>query len=62
MLIINSQVIDALAPLVTEQDAKDLEFELGSLASQGTVEALAIVVALQHWGNKLARRIVELTI
>ena len=62
VLIVNSQVIDAIATPVTEQDAKDLEFELGSSASQGTVEALAMVVALHTWGNKLAGMAVELTI
>ena len=60
ILIINAQVIDALTSPVTEQDAKDLEFELGASSSQGTVEALALVVALQHWGNKLAGMSVEL--
>lgn len=62
ILIINAQVIDALTSPVTEQDAKDLEFELGASSSQGTVEALALVVALQHWGNKLAGMSVELTV
>ena len=62
VLIVNSQVIDAIATPVTEQDAKDLEFELGSSASQGTVEALAMVVAPHIWGNKMAGMAVELTI
>ena len=62
ILIINSQVIDALASPVTELDAKDLEFELGASSSQGTVEALALVVALQHWCNKLAGMSIELTV
>ena len=35
VLIVNSQVIDAISSPVTEQDAKDLGFELGSSASQG---------------------------
>ena len=62
VLIVNGQVIDAIASPVSEMDAKDLGFELGSSASQGTVEALAMVVALKHWNNKLAGMTIDLTI
>ena len=54
MLIINDQVIDTVASPVTEFDAKALGFELGTSSSQGVVEALAIIMALQHGGAKLA--------
>eukprot|EP00435_Cladocopium_sp_Y103_P052216 s2086_g16.t1 len=62
ILIVNGQVIDAIASPVTEVDAKDLMFQLGDSSSQGTVEALAIVVALVHWNNKLAGMSIDLTI
>eukprot|EP00435_Cladocopium_sp_Y103_P069897 s29_g34.t1 len=62
VLIINGQVIDVLASAVTEQDSKDLDFELGSSASQGVVEGLALLVALRQWGAKLAGMSVDLTV
>eukprot|EP00435_Cladocopium_sp_Y103_P009859 s2919_g2.t1 len=62
VLIINGQVIDVLASPVSERDAKDLDFELGSSASQGVVEGLALLVALRFWGPKLAGMSVDLTV
>ena len=62
VLVINDRVIDTVASPVTEMDAKALDFELGSSSSQGVVEALAIIMALQHWGNKLAGMNVQITI
>lgn len=62
VLVINDQVIDMVASKVTEVDAKNLGFEWGSSASQGVVEALAIIVALKHWGPKLAGMNVQVTI
>ena len=62
MLVINDQVIDTVASPVTEFDAKALGFELGSSSSQGVVEALAIIMALHHWGAKLAGMNVQITI
>lgn len=56
------QVIDTVASPVTEGDAKALGFELGTSASQGVVEALAIIMALKHWGSKLAGMNVQITI
>eukprot|EP00435_Cladocopium_sp_Y103_P029227 s2680_g7.t1 len=61
-LVVNGQLVDAIAAPVTEMDAKDLGFELGSSSSQGVVEALAMVVALKHWNNKLAGMVIDLTI
>eukprot|EP00435_Cladocopium_sp_Y103_P001861 s2500_g1.t1 len=55
-------VIDALALKVTEVDAKELGFELGTSASQGTLEALALYVCLKHWGSKLAGMSIDLTV
>ena len=62
ILIVNHQLIGALASPVTELEAKDFGFELGSPSSQGIVEALAIVMAVEHWGPKLANLHVELTV
>lgn len=62
VLVINDQVIDTVASPVTEGDAKGLGFEWGASSSQGVVEALAIIMALQHWGNKLAGMNVVITI
>ena len=62
VLVINDQVIDTVASPVTEADAKALGFECGSSSSQGVVEALATIMALQHWGNKLAGMNVQNTI
>ena len=62
VLIVNHQLIGALASPVTEIEAKDFEFELGTPASQGIVEALALVVALDHRGRKLEGMKVELTL
>ena len=62
VLVINDQVIDTVASPVTEFDAKALGFELGSSSSQGVVEALAIIMALHHWGAKLAGMNVQITI
>ena len=62
ILVINGQMIEALHSKVTEGDAKDLEFELGASSSQGIVEALALVVAIDKWGKKLAGLQIQLTI
>eukprot|EP00435_Cladocopium_sp_Y103_P075331 s22_g56.t1 len=62
VLIINGQVIDVVASKVTAQDATDLNFELGASSSQGIVEGLALLVALKHWGTKLAGMTVDLTV
>ena len=61
-LVINGQLIDVLHSKVTEADAKDLGFELGASSSQGIVEALALVVALDKWGGKLHNFNVELQV
>ena len=62
VLIVNHQLIGALASPVTEVDAKNFEFELGAASSQGIVEALALVMALEHWGKKLEGMKLELTL
>lgn len=48
----NHQVVSAMASPVDEVDAKELGFELGSSASQGIVEGLAFVAALELWGGQ----------
>ena len=62
VLVINDQIIDMVSSKVTEMDASNLGFEWGAFSSQGVVEALAIIVALKHWGSKLAGMNVQITI
>ena len=62
VLVVNNQAVEFLHSPVTEIDAKDLGFELGSSASQGIVEALALVMALDRWGSKLSGTNVELKV
>ena len=54
VIFINNVAISALAGPVGEQDAKMLRFELGSSASQGILEALAVLVAIRTWADKLS--------
>lgn len=62
VLIVNNQVVSALSSPVTEIDAKELGFELGASSSQGLVEGLAFVAALDLWGPKMSNLDLELTI
>ena len=50
----NNKVMKVYALKVTEAEAKALGFELGTSASQGIVETLAVVVALRHWRKELS--------
>eukprot|EP00435_Cladocopium_sp_Y103_P052516 s2172_g16.t1 len=52
-LLINNRIIRAYASTVTTEDADMLKFELGSSASQGIVETLAVLVAIKHWSKEL---------
>ena len=61
-LVVNGKMIAAFASRVTEEDAKMLEFELGTSACQGKVEALALLVALKIWAKKIPQGLVELRI
>ena len=61
-LVINGALIAAFASRVTDKDAQTLGFEKGSSASQGTVEALAIVVALKLWRAKIPQGLLEIRI
>lgn len=54
MLLVNNKIIRALKSPVLLRDAEQLKFLLGESASQGTVEALAVLVAIRHWKNELA--------
>ena len=62
VLVINDKIIDMVVSKVTELDAKALGFELGASSSHGVVEALAIIMAITHWGSKLAGMNVKITI
>lgn len=54
VLLVNNKIIRALKSPVLLRDAEQLKFPLGESASQGTVEALAVLVAIRHWKNELA--------
>ncbi|CAJ1449366.1 unnamed protein product, partial [Effrenium voratum] len=54
VIFINNVAISALAGPVGESDARMLRFELGSSSSQGILEALAVLVAVRTWANKLS--------
>lgn len=54
VLLVNNKVIRALKSPVVLRDAEQLKFPLGESASQGIVEALAILVAIRHWAQELA--------
>lgn len=60
IMMVNNVVTKALASKVTEKDAEELDFELGSSASQGLLEALVLLVALRQWENSIPRGIAEL--
>ena len=62
ILLINNQTVGALATPVDKHDASALGFELGSSASQGILEALAVLVGLKHWKNRLAMSSVHLVV
>ena len=62
ILLVNNKVMEALASGVDHQDARHLQFELGTSASQGICEALAILVCLKHWKAKLGYCELTLTI
>ena len=62
ILLINNQTVGALATPVDKHDASALGFELGSSSSQGILEALAVLVGLKHWKNRLALSSVHLVV
>ena len=59
ILMVNNVVTKALASKVTEQDAEEFDFELGSSASQGLLEAMVLVVALKVWENAIPSGVAE---
>ena len=59
-MMVNNVVTKALASKVTEKDAEELDFELGSSASQGLLEALVLLVAVRQWENSIPRGVAEL--
>ena len=62
VLLVNNQMVDVLHSKVSEIDAKDLGFELGSSSSQGILETLAILVAIDKWGGRFGGLPLELCI
>jgi hypothetical protein len=52
--LVNNKAIRALKSPIVLKDAEQLKFPLGESASQGIVEALAILVAIRHWARELA--------
>ena len=62
ILLVNNQVVGALASPIDQKDADMLGFEMGSSSSQGIVEALAILVGLKHWKNRLAHSSLHLVL
>lgn len=54
ILLVNGRMLGALTSEVTEQDSKILDFEMGTSASQATLEVLAVLVGLRFWGSKLS--------
>ena len=62
LLMINNQLIDFIHTKVDEHDAKELGFALGTSSSQGILETLALLVAIDKWGSKLSGLSVELCI
>ena len=54
VLLVNNRVIRALKSPVLIGDAEQLKFPLGESASQGILEALAVLVAIKHWSRELA--------
>ena len=61
-LVVNRKMIAAFSSKVTEEDADTLGFELGTSASQGKVEALALLVALKTWAKKIPQGLVEIRV
>ncbi len=57
--MVNNVVTKALASKVTERDAEEFDFELGSSASQGLLEAMVLVVALKTWENAIPNGLAE---
>lgn len=54
VLLVNNRIIRALKSPVLIGDAEQLKFPLGESASQGILEALAVLVAIKHWSRELA--------
>eukprot|EP00438_Fugacium_kawagutii_P028344 Skav219239 [mRNA] locus=scaffold1242:54882:56198:- [translate_table: standard] len=54
VLLVNNKIIRAFSSKVTALDAATLNFALGESSSQGTLETLAVIVAVKHWSKELA--------
>ena len=53
VLVLDGMIVSCLSSAVTEEEAKNLQFEKGSSSSQGIVESLAVLVAIKHWSPRL---------
>ena len=54
--MVNNVVTKALASKVTERDAEEFDFELGS---SSVLEAMVLVVALKTWENAIPNGLAE---
>lgn len=59
VLLINHQAIEAFSSPVDQHDEEHLRVTKGSSSSQGTLEALAVLVALRLWGSHRVRLVVQ---
>ena len=62
VLAVNGRIIAAYFCHVEPKEAEELAVEFGSSSSQGTLEALAILVALRRWKDKVKGMAVSITV
>ena len=62
VLLVNNRLVKAFSSPVMEHDAEELNFQYMESASQGAVEALAILVAVRLWHKELASCRVDLKV
>ena len=58
----NNRLIRAFSSPVMECDAESLQFKFMESSSQGSVETLAVLVAIRHWHKELSSCRVELKV
>ena len=62
ILLINHKAIEAFSSPVDQHDEEHLRVTKGSSSSQGTLEALAVLVALRIWGPRFHKHRVRLVV